>query len=128
MSESALLCIYGKSSPVDSSEARPIYPEDNRNAEAIGKIATDTGGIAINLFFIPNQHIRFVGDCDPDFQNRGRVEDQIIAFTWKRFVDTPDLGPQLDEPHWLIRYPMVKATIKAMDAVNEWSLSNGWLF
>ena len=55
----------------------------------------------------------------------GRSEDQIIAWTWKRFIDTPELGPQIDEPFWLLRYPMVKSAVKAMDALSEWNLSLG---
>ena len=78
----------------------------------MGKIAMDTGGIAANVYSVPNQRIKFIEDWDEKYVNKGRAEDQIIAYTWKRFIDTPNLGPQTDEPFWLLRFPMVKAAAR----------------
>lgn len=33
----------------------------------------------------------------------GRSEDDIIAWTWKHFLENPD------QPEWLLRMPMTKA-------------------
>jgi len=40
-----------------------------------------------------------------------RSEDAIIAFTWRHFIDDPT------KPEWLLRLPMTKAAVKAMDAI-----------
>ena len=46
---------------------------------------------------------------DPEQKSRG--EDAIIAFTWAHFLDHPD------QPEWLVRLPMVKASVRAMDTM-----------
>ena len=51
--------------------AHPIYPEVNYNALAIGKIAKDTGGIAANLYFVPQQRLKFLEDWDEKYINKG---------------------------------------------------------
>lgn len=42
-------------------------------------------------------------------KNRG--EDAIIAYTWDHFLKYPD------QPEWLVRLPMVKGALRAMDTV-----------
>ena len=54
------------------------------------------------------KRIKFLDDWDEKYIGKGRAEDQIIALTWKYFVHRPGQGPNTDEPHWLLRYPMVK--------------------
>lgn len=121
MGNSGLLTIDGGFHDNDPLTGHPIYPESNINAAAMGKIAKDTGGIAANIYFVPNQRIKFMHEWDEKYIDKGRAEDQIIAYTWKRFIDTPNVGPQTDEPFWLVRFPMVKAAIKAMDAISQWN-------
>ena len=43
-------------------------------------------------------------------------EDAIIAYTWQHFVEKPD------EPEWLLRLPMTKAAIRAMDTIEVFFL------
>eukprot|EP01034_Spumella_vulgaris_P045123 gene45123-56183_t len=38
----------------------------------------------------------------------------LIAFTWDHFLKDPS------QPEWLVRFPMVKAAVRAMDAVKEY--------
>lgn len=72
-------------------------------------LAMGTGCITGVLFQIPNEDITFASD--PIQMSRG--EDEIIAFTWDHYMkDTSD-------PTWLVRFPMVKATLRAMDAMKE---------
>lgn len=68
-----------------------------------------TGLITGCLFQVPNEKMVFSGD--PTQKNRG--EDAIIAYTWDHFLKNPD------EPEWLVRLPMVKASVRAMDAISE---------
>nr|XP_056714825.1 autocrine proliferation repressor protein A-like [Euleptes europaea] len=36
----------------------------------------------------------------------------IVAYTWWRFINDPTAPP-----HWLVQFPMVKATVRAMDTI-----------
>lgn len=47
---------------------------------------------------------------------KSRTEDSIIAYTWDHFLNNPN------EPNWLVRFPMVKASVRAMDAMKEFVL------
>lgn len=75
-------------------------------------LAMGTGTITGALFQIPNEHILFYDD--PKQQSRG--EDAIIAYTWDHFLQYPD------QPQWLVRLPMVKASLRAMDTITEYIL------
>jgi PhoPQ-activated pathogenicity-related protein len=44
----------------------------------------------------------------------GKVEDEIIVYTWQKYMETGD-------PTWPLHFPMAKAVIKGMDAVQELS-------
>ena len=58
---------------------------------------------------IPNEHIIFAADP----KKQSRTEDAVIAYTWDHFLrDTT-------QPEWLVRFPMVKASVRAMDAMKE---------
>ncbi len=70
-------------------------------------LAMGTGTICGALFQIPNEKVVFSGD--PKQQQRG--EDAIIAYTWDHFLKHPD------QPEWLVRFPMVKASLRAMDTI-----------
>ena len=65
----------------------------------------------MDSFKIPNQHMVFAED---PLQKR-RSEDGIIAYTWARFLEHPE------EPEWLVRLPMVKAAVRAMDTVTAFA-------
>jgi PhoPQ-activated pathogenicity-related protein len=68
-----------------------------------------TGSVGAHLQTIPNEPI--------EFENDGirRTEDGIIAYTWSHFMNNTD------EPIWLARMPMVKATVRAMDAIQDFT-------
>lgn len=72
-------------------------------------LAVTTGTITGVLFQIPNEHTTF--SADPI--QKSRTEDAIIAFTWDHFLNDPS------QPNWLVRFPMVKASIRAMDTIQE---------
>ncbi|XP_071953962.1 autocrine proliferation repressor protein A-like [Antedon mediterranea] len=72
--------------------------------------ALQTGSVCAVLRQVPNQPIVFPGD---PLQKR-RKEDAIIAFTWRHFVENGT-----DEPYWLLRMPMTKAGVRAMDTMTD---------
>jgi hypothetical protein len=59
---------------------------------------------------IPNEHTIF--SSDPI--QKSRSEDAIIAFTWDHFLNDPS------NPEWLLRFPMVKASLRAMDTITAY--------
>jgi PhoPQ-activated pathogenicity-related protein len=80
--------------------------EDILVSAALATTACTVTGV---LFQIPNEHTIFASDPI----QKSRTEDAIIAYTWDHFLNHPD------QPDWLVRFPMVKASIKAMDAITE---------
>ena len=65
--------------------------------------------VTADLKQIPNESLRFYGDP----KNKSRTEDAIIAYTWKHYLEDPT------KPEWLLRLPMTKAVVKAMDTVTD---------
>eukprot|EP00850_Spirogloea_muscicola_P015498 SM000119S25641 [mRNA] locus=s119:163756:167646:- [translate_table: standard] len=76
-------------------------------------VAVTTRSMAAVLYQVPNQPCIFSSDAS----GRPRYEDDIIAYTWRRFVN----GPWRTK--WPLRLPMTKATVRAMDALQEYTLS-----
>ena len=54
-----------------------------------------------------------------DPSGRAREEDESIAWTWKMFIDNPS------DPFILLRMPMTKAAVRAMDATEEFTKQKG---
>jgi len=75
-------------------------------------LATSVGVVTGAFFQIPNEHITFA--ADPILKSRS--EDAIIAYCWDHFLKDPS------QPEWLVRFPMVKASLRAMDAMKEFML------
>jgi len=61
------------------------------------------------LFQIPNERTTFASDP----LQKSRSEDAVIAFTWDHFLKDQS------DPTWLLRFPMVKATLRAMDTITD---------
>lgn len=73
-------------------------------------MAVRTKSVTVDLKMIPNQPLSFYGET------RKRTEDAIIAFTWKKYLETGD-------ERWPTRLPMTKASVRAMDATQEFLAS-----
>jgi PhoPQ-activated pathogenicity-related protein len=60
---------------------------------------------------VPNQKLVF-----PNDPFGPREEDEIIAYTWRKYLDTGD-------ENWPLRLPMTKAAVRAMDTVTAFAAS-----
>ena len=77
-------------------------PKDADNQ--IIQIATTTKSVVTELRMVPNQPLAFSDDKRP------RVEDDMIAYTWDKYLRT---GDEL----WPARLPMTKSAVRAMDTI-----------
>lgn len=84
-------------------------PPSRANAGFVG-LARDTGSVVAELRMIPNQELTLLGDPE----RKPRKEDDLIAYTWDKYLRTGD-------EKWPLRLPMTKAAVRAMDAVTAWS-------
>lgn len=83
-------------------------PKPDHDLESLA-ILTHT--VTSEVFDIPNEPLTFTND---PFGPRN--EDQIIAYTWRKFMDTGDSA-------WPLRLPMTKAAVRAMDTVSSFAVS-----
>jgi PhoPQ-activated pathogenicity-related protein len=96
-SDVALLFITGGS----HERAAPSRPPD-----WLADIARDTKTVTAELRLVPNQPIVFMDDPE----KKPRTEDDLIAYTWDKFLRTGD-------ERWPARLPMTKSAVRAMDAI-----------
>ncbi len=94
-SETGFLFISG-----GSNGGQPPTRADDR----VSAIARATRTVVAELKMVPNQPLIFHGD------GIGRVEDDLVAYTWDMFLKTGD-------PTWPARNPMVKSAVRAMDTI-----------
>ena len=66
--------------------------------------ALNTHTVTAELRGIPNEPVQFTDET------RKRTEDEIIAYTWRKFLLTGD-------DTWPLRLPMTKAAVRAMDTI-----------
>jgi PhoPQ-activated pathogenicity-related protein len=84
-------------------------PPAKTNA-VLASLARDTATLTAELRMVPNQPLTFADDKT----HAARSEDEIIAYTWDRFLRTGD-------DRWPLRLPMTKAAVRAMDALTAWA-------
>jgi PhoPQ-activated pathogenicity-related protein len=72
--------------------------------EQVARIAVATKSVVTELRMVPNQPLVFADD------KKSRTEDEIIAYTWDKFLRGGD-------DNWPLRLPMTKAAVRAMDTV-----------
>ncbi len=75
-----------------------------RASDQVKTLALATRSVVAELRMVPNQPLVFRGDGKP------RYEDDLIAYTWDKFMTTGD-------ETWVARLPMVKSAVRAMDTV-----------
>ena len=74
--------------------------------EMIQSLARETGTVVAELSMVPNQPLIFHGDGER------RSEDDLIGYTWDRFLKTGD-------PTWPAQLPMAKSAVRAMDTITS---------
>jgi PhoPQ-activated pathogenicity-related protein len=87
-------------------------PAPSKPSERSERIARETGAAVAEVFMVPNQPLHFT-----DSPDKGRFEDDIIAYTRVKHFQTKD-------DTWLVRLAMVKSGVRAMDAVQEFLRSD----
>ena len=75
------------------------------------RIARNANAVAACISSIPNEPLAF-----SDEKGRRRSEDSIIAYTWDKYMRTGDA-------EWILRLPMTKAVVRAMDTVQAFCAS-----
>ena len=81
-----------------------LAPDPTR-LELLGTFALLSGSIAVQVSQVPNQPLVFA-----DEPSTGRVEDDLVAYSWDTAMGTNDYT-------WTAYLPMTKSVVKAMDAV-----------
>jgi PhoPQ-activated pathogenicity-related protein len=79
----------------------------HRPADRSLRFAMATGSVVADLANVPNQPLAF-----SDSHRHSRVEDDLIAYGRIKYLASGD-------EEWLVRLPMVKSGVKAMDAIEE---------
>ena len=73
--------------------------------------AIKTKSIVSHISNIPYQPIKFISNDTID-----RYEDDLIAYGWNKFLKG---GAKDEDVEWLLRFPMTRAVVRAMDVVQE---------
>jgi PhoPQ-activated pathogenicity-related protein len=81
--------------------------------EAVGAAAIAVGAVIAVVRQVPNQPLFFT-----DETNRGRKEDEILAYSLDKALDTGD-------PEWAVHLAMTKAAVRAMDTVQTFAATKG---
>jgi len=84
-----------------------------RGAEPLLALAaTRTATVVADLRMVPNEPLTFQGE------NRSRTEDEIIAYSWDKYLRGGD-------ERWPLRLPMTKSAVRAMDTVTALCAAQG---
>ncbi len=87
-------------------------PAPTKVSERSAKVAVETQTVVADLGMVPNQPLFFT-----DSKDKGRSEDDLIAYTRVKHFTTKD-------DFWLVRLAMVKSGVRAMDAIQEFLMSD----
>ena len=112
VTDTSILWITGGSNNIQDDGQVELSDEE---VLLLSDIAVSNRMVASVLFHIPNQSILFSEDVLQDH----RKEDGIIAFTWWHYMNDPT-----GDAEYLLRLPMTKGAVKAMDTVTNFLTSD----
>ena len=98
-SNKAILFTFGGENSADY-----LTPDASR-IQILATFALATGSISAQVSQVPNQPLIFL-----DEPNTGRLEDDLVAYSWDTAMGTRDYT-------WAAYLPMTKSVIRAMDAI-----------
>lgn len=102
--------------PTEGNDPPTVPSESDWNQRLVTVVAVTTRAITVSLYEVPNQYCNFPDD--PTHENR--TEDSLIAFTWRKYLDVRTAGDPDGRAYlWPAFNPMTKATVRAMDATEE---------
>eukprot|EP01132_Coremiostelium_polycephalum_P001297 gene1297-1639_t len=93
-----------------------VFTSEARVTPMIENICVQTNSVAAHLWQNPNQPTVFHKDGVP------RVEDGLLAYTWDQFMNNRS------KVEWIGQFPLTKAVVKAMDAVQSFVKSKYYLY
>jgi PhoPQ-activated pathogenicity-related protein len=97
----------------DTKDTAMVVIDDGYNTDPAPAIdpsyrdlAAGTRSVIAAISAVPNQPLRFADE------SKGRIEDEIIAYSWDKFLEGGDA-------YWPVQLPMVKSVVRCMDTVQD---------
>ena len=110
LSDTAMLIISGG----DTDELDVMPDPGSAELATFAQTAVNLGSTIALLEQVPNQPLTF--DYDVVTPSAERSEDEIIAYTFDRFIKVED---RIEADEWPALLPMTKSAVTAMDAIQE---------
>ncbi|CAH1800625.1 unnamed protein product [Owenia fusiformis] len=95
-------------------------PETSNLLDGAARVSQRTQMVGAYLMQVPQQPVTLPKSSRPDLE---RVEDSIIAWTWREYIEGNATDPEL-----LLYYPMVKASVRAMDTIANFTMTQDQRF
>ena len=124
LTDTALLYVDGGSNP-DFNNPAGVPNLDDLNYYAI--MSAIAGSPMALLKTVPSEPIIFNDEVFPGDTAeeklilRERSEDEIIAYTYNKYMEQYTKDPATADTTWPLLFPMAKAAVKAMDTIQELS-------
>ena len=96
-------------------------PPLNDTQEEIGAAALLGQSVIAVVRQVPNEPLTFVAEQPP----QPRSEDALVAYSMHRFLESCDAAAQNCDGEWPVQAAMTKATVRAMDAVQQFLNEKG---
>lgn len=87
---------------------RPVAAPSDFPPEVLERLVRTLGIAVVSIADVPPQAMTLPGDT------RARTEDDLVAASWRRFLDAPSTHGQ-----WPLHVPMAEAAVRAMDLADR---------
>jgi PKD repeat protein len=106
-----------------SGGSNPRSTPDDALIALMGQAAVQSGAVVAVLEQVPNQPIQYESHIDP--LRLPRREDDAIAVSYRQFLDEVPFLEDPSDSEWPLLLPMVKSTVRAMDATQQFMSTQG---